>query len=63
MIKTPFRILTVTQGREVLGTIQQKGQRRFVALLALGKSLGVFEAAADAAQAISQNFNVVREGQ
>ncbi len=63
MIKAPFRTLTVTCGRDVIGTIQQKGHRRFVALLPSGRSIGIFEAAADAAQAINIEIqNAERKG-
>jgi hypothetical protein len=58
MMKSAFRTLTVTSGREVVGTIQQKGQRHFVALLPSGASIGTFSTAADAAQKLS-NANPV----
>lgn len=53
-----FRRLTLTSGRDVLGTIQQKGQRRFVALLLSGKALGAYPSAADAAQAINKKLKL-----
>jgi hypothetical protein len=58
MIKPPFRTLTVTSGRDVLGTIEQKGQRRYVALLLSGESLGAFPTAAGAAQAINNKLKL-----
>lgn len=57
-MKSAFRTLTVTSGRDVVGTIQQKGQRHFVALLPSGASIGIFNTAADAAQQLS-NANPV----
>ena len=53
MIKAPFRNLTVTCGRDVLGTITQQGSGRFIALLPSGEKLGIYGTAADAAQAIN----------
>ena len=52
MIKAHFRNLTVTCGRDVLGTITQQGSGRFIALLPSGEKLGIYGTAADAAQAI-----------
>jgi hypothetical protein len=51
-----LRILTVTCGRGVLGTIEQKGQRRFMALLLSGETVGEFPSAAGAAQAINNKL-------
>ena len=53
MIKAPFRNLTVTCGRDVLGTIRQKGAGRFIALLPSGEQVGIYGTAAKAAQAIN----------
>lgn len=50
-----FRSLTMTCGRDVLGTIKHKGQRRFMALLLSGESLGA-SSTVDAAQAINNNL-------
>jgi hypothetical protein len=55
MSKLPFRTLTVTSGRDVIGSIKQKGQGNFIALLPSGRSLGSFPTAATAAQAINAN--------
>lgn len=53
-MKAPFRTLTVTDGRETLGFINQQGLKRFTALLAsTGEKIGPFQTAADAAQALS----------
>ena len=58
MSRAPIRILTVTCGRDVIGTIKQTGHRQFVAVLPRGgRKLGPFLTQADAANAISSDNN------
>ena len=53
MKKLPIRTLTVCEGRNTIGFINEIGERQFLALSARGAKLGLYSTTGDAAQAIN----------
>ena len=49
----PIRTLTVCEGRNTIGFINEIGERQFLALTARGTKLGLYSTTGDAAQAIN----------
>jgi hypothetical protein len=54
MTKAPTRTLTVCEGRNTIGHIQEIGGRQFLALSIAGTKLGVYPTSAEAAQALTK---------